>query len=245
MNEELTLYDLQAVILQATDDLESIDDPEVAIALENAVEAAMIARGEKLDRIGYGIFEVGRLADDIDARATARELANRAEEQRLRNRAIQLRKVVDRMKNTALRVLASMPLPAKGVRRLEGEVHTFKAKAVADSVEVYAEGLVPDKYKKVTVTMTAEQWAAVWDATGKNVPFVGMRTVYEVSKTALKPDLEKRLKCTRCGGAGDLCPAGPSDAPMEMCDVCEGAKTVPNIILGARLITGKLRLEVS
>lgn len=33
------------------------------------------------------------------------------------------------------------------------------------------------------------------------------------------------LKCKKCGGTGELCPAGPSDAPMETCDACDGKRS--------------------
>lgn len=249
MNEQLeeqrlTLYDLQAAILQATDDLEKIDDPEVAKALDEAVARAMIERGDKLDRVAYAVFDAGRRADEIDAIAEARAKANRAEEERLRSRAVQIRKVLESITNTALRVLLTLPLPKKGVRTLEGNTSTFKAKKGRESVELYDDSLVPRKYCGVTITMSFEDYCTLTEALAKDDE--ARATIITAkygapSKTDIKRDLEKLMACPCCHGTGFDDPFSDS----ARCRKCAGVGQVPNEIPGARLLPAKYSVEIS
>lgn len=37
-----------------------------------------------------------------------------------------------------------------------------------------------------------------------------------------------REMCKKCGGTGEICPSGPSDAPMNPCDLCAVAAPMPD-----------------
>ncbi len=240
--QKLTLYELNLIILQATDDLERIDDPEVAEALDKAVVAAVAERGEKLDKVAWAIGNAGARADEIDAIADAREKSYATEVSRLRARAEQIRKVVHSMSNSALRVLLTLPLPKKGVRTLEGDTSSFKAYKGKTSVEIYDETAVPPTYRDVTLRVSYEDYLALLKIEAPGLAFLSVKPIFTApSKTELKRDLERVVKCSECHG-------GKIDHAVAMlvpCPRCNGLGEVQNEVPGARLVPAKYSLEIS
>ena len=109
------------------------------------------------------------------------------------------------------------------------------------------ETLLPKRFKTATITIPVEIWEElVNDSDAAFMIVTAMTPAWgRVPVSDIKAELQKIQECPNCGGLGTQCPAGPSDAPLEICPQCEGAKTIPATIPGAHLLTDKLRLEVS
>lgn len=236
-----SLYDIETTLLALIEvDPEELT-PELRAEYERDLQEAIRKAPEKRERVAIKLFDLGQRA--AVKMAAAKAHIEKAEQLRLS--AERYERDADRLKNYVLDVMRELPKPKKGCRTLEGTSATFKAKGVADSVEITDEAALPDQYKTATVSMSIESWRLLLALPAFNDIPVDKVTWGRVPSSDIRAALQAEVKCPKCGGAGDLCPAGPSDAPMEVCDRCEGAQVLPATVSGARLITGKLRLEVS
>jgi hypothetical protein len=140
------------------------------------------------------------------------------------------------LKATALAVMQ-----ASGQKRLAGRAGSalrLQTNGGAQAVEITQPSLVPDDFCDVSITIKAQCWTR-W----VEVLHAAKWTIEPYLKRG--PDREPRLKdiaaelarlCAKCGGTGQVCPSGPSDAPMDTCPACDGDghKRVPGAHLAAR-----------
>lgn len=184
--------------------------------MDSASLIELDARRQELDVINSGIaaFVQNKLqeVDELRTPLIALERAvalNKADALAATNRAMVLQNRYDKLKD--LIKLAMETLAANGFwkpkqsRKFESARGSFLLKGNGGSqpVEITDETLVPDEYCRVTVTMTAMQWAMIVDyippfEMPSDPPIkIGPR---EVSKSAVAEALN--FACYRCDGNG-------------------------------------------
>lgn len=234
---DTTLYDIETTLL-ALIEVDSDDlTPELRAQYEKELEHAIRTSVEKRERVAIKLFDLGQRA--FVKRAAAKAHMDRAIE--LNRSADSFERDADKLKEYVLRVMAELPKPKKGVRTLEGTSATFKAKAVADSVEVYDEAMIPDSCKRVTVKMELREWQKLLKAAGW-VNHEGITVAVDVVKADVKVELQKNSECLVCGSHSVM---SVGLDPALPCHECNGMGIVPAKVPGAHLKTNKLRLEVS
>lgn len=212
------------------------------------MEAIRIAP-EKRERVAAKLFDLGQRA--AVKRAAAKTYLDKAAA--LNAGADRCEAEAKRLTDYVLAVMAMLPKPKKGARVLEGTSTTFKAKGVADSIDIYDESLLPDQFKTATVTMPLWVYRA-FNALYMLKPesgYPGMEPVLHslldipprwgrVDSATIKEEAQKRIPCPQCSTMENR-----GQAPGGECPRCKDEETIPATIPGVRLVTGKLRLEVS
>lgn len=217
--------------------------PELRTELELDLRKAILARGEKLDSIANVLLHLEENAAMKEA--SAQVYADKAA--KLRASAAAFQRDAKRLGDYVLGVMGELPKPKKGVRTLEGISSTFKAKGVADSVEVCDLNELPDELQLVRLTYRRNDWIEFLQLLeSREITAVAAielsEEIHPAPKAQIKAALEKRVPCKVCESSED-----PKMAVEDLndCPFCRGEKTIPATVPGARLITGKLRLEVS
>lgn len=86
----------------------------------------------------------------------------RAEEKRLAEWRKSNEAKLEAFKGYVARVIeANVPMPKKGVRKLEGHCGELRLAKLPDSCEIKDSGQIPLQYKRVTVQMRANDWTRV------------------------------------------------------------------------------------
>lgn len=243
MSELQTLRDVHETIGLLLDTDPAGLTPELRAELLLDLRKTILARGEKLDSIANVLLHLEENAAIKEASAAVYE----AKAAKLRASASSFQRDAKRLGDYVLSVMAEMPKPKRGVRTLEGISSTFKAKSVADSVDVYDPVALPVELLDVCITVSAKDYDKAVDEyrARPNLAFKpllwGAAAPAAVSKAEIKAALEKRVPCPDCWDAA----TGQVIVAERICPRCHGEKTVPATIPGARLVTGKLRLEVS
>lgn len=215
--------------------------PELRAKYERDLQEAIRKAPEKRERVAMKLFDLGQRA--AVKRAAAQAYRDKAAT--LDGSADRFERDAERLKNYVLDVMRELPKPARGVRTLEGTSATFKAKGVADSAVIDDEALVPLAHKEVSVKMPANIWDELKLAI-TTLELGQMNPSWSVSRSSVKAALQEKIQCAVCGGSGgpaDLTEYGGGD--NEPCPTCEGTGQVMATVPGARLLTDKLRLEVS
>lgn len=151
---KLSLADLEFALAAIGELDTSAMTPEEQEHIALVVREAMQASADKRDRIGFRLLAFGQTA--AAKRGMAQKLREQADE--FERAAESIEKRADHLKAYVLSVMAALPKPARGLRTLEGQTFTFKAKGVTDATEVFDSFNVPDQYKTVTVTIPARIW---------------------------------------------------------------------------------------
>jgi len=180
---------------------------------------------------------------------------NKADAAAATNRAMVLQNRYDRLKDLIRECMIALdqagewkPKESRKFESARGSL-SLRGNGGAQPVEITDEALVPDEYCRVSVTMTALQWAEIVDyippvAMPHDPPLkVGPR---EVSKSAIAEALAK--KCEHCDGNGVVEAWGELDEDAEYrpaenpCSACGGSGTqgVP----GARLLPRGQSLQI-
>ena len=147
------LYDLE-VHLAALVDTEEMVPPEQEAEYQTALQRTLTEVVEKRDRVGQ--FRL-HLVSQIN-------LA-KAERQRLQEREAIYQRALDKLDAYLTYVVENVGLDAKGKRKkLEGKTLTIGLRGCKRRVELTDEAAVPTKYKRVTVTLTAETWEMMIDS---------------------------------------------------------------------------------
>jgi hypothetical protein len=233
-----TLRSIDETINLLLDRFEEELPPELLVQAQLEFREALMARGEKLDAIAARLFYNGLRASQKRAAAAEYEAKAKA----LRAEADAQDRQAKRLSDYVLDVMREMPKPKRGVRTMEGETSTFKAKAVADSVEIEDPRFLPPELQCVRVLMSYADYLKA----SSIVPMNG--TMEAASKAEIRAALEKLAVCPHCKGTKTWERRdGETDALIEQgeCGSCDGSGTVPATVPGARLVSGKYRLEVS
>ncbi len=119
-------------------------------------------------------------------------------------------------------------------RTIEGARHTLKLKLNPPAVVIAQPDIVPLNVQKFTLSMTYDEIRVLLD-TSESTRKLACKAKREPSKSAIAAALKARVKCDECAGAVNLCPAGPSDAPMNVCPRCKGEGTIQGSVSGCRL----------
>ena len=228
----VALRDIETTLLALTDVDPAELEPELRAIYERELAEAIRSSVEKRERVAWRLFDLGQRAAVKRAAAQAHhDKASVLEQSAKRYEAD-----ADRLKNYVLDVMKELPKPKKGPRVLEGTSATFKAKGVADSVEITDEAALPDEFKTVILTMPL----AVYLELAPEVCAASVASFGRVRIAEIKAALEKREDCPTCHGTG----GEMFDGREVRCGDCDDTHTVPATIPGARLVTGKLRLVV-
>lgn len=233
MNEP-TLRDVEQILAVLTEiDPGDITDPQQLALYEADLKLMIQVSAEKRDRVAAKMFDLG-------VRAATKQAASQAHAVKARDLHVEASRYearIDQLKEYVLAVMRELPKPKRGVRTLEGETATFKAKGVPASVEILAPLDVPVEYQTATLVMPYLKWFELREH------FAGIVAKIEpTSKAVLRIALEEQ--CPECGGTGStgkmVIRAGE---PEEIDCKCGGSgkRTIP----GVRLVDNKLRLEVS
>lgn len=217
--------------------------PELRAEYERDLQEAIRKAPEKRERVAIKLFDLGQRA----AVKLAAAEAHLAKARDLQASAARFERDADRLKNYVLDVMRELPKPKKGCRTLEGTSATFKAKGVADSVEITDEAAIPLEYKTITVKADALSWN-LFVATARAAGFELMlrSKEYACSKSDVKAALQAEpTMCAKCHGEGWIDDPVDINFTMLECPECRKTGKVPATVPGARLITNKLRLEVS
>jgi hypothetical protein len=241
-----TLRSIDETINLLLDRFEEELPPELLVQAQLEFREALMARGEKLDAIAARLFYNGLRASQKRAAAAEYEAKARA----LHAEADAQDRQAKRLSDYVLDVMKEMPKPKRGVRTMEGETSTFKARAVADSVEIDDLGELPDELKTVTVTYPFPQWrqllAGIAHLPALDWVKYQLFVVGAAPKAEIKAALENRVPCPACEDCcGYIVQGEPGNLQEVPCPRCHGSGAVPATVPGARLVSGKLRLEVS
>jgi len=208
-------------------------DSAAAEAIDKAMGEYVQAEVRKVDSIAGAIRGYEALA-----------LQAELESERLIERAKGYLNIVNHMKDHA-----KAAMEAHGVNKLWSAANTLSIQKNGglEPLEVTDASLVPDDLKTATVTMALEDWRGfteTWEVAHGAMPIPPIRLAIDVDNKKVRVVLGQRVMCESCKGAGDLCPGGPSDAPMETCQRCEGKGTVPSQVPGAKLLPRGSHLRV-
>lgn len=202
-----------------------------------AVRADMVLGGEDTAACDTAIAEyMQALPDKVDATAhVIQTLESQAalaklEEERLHKRRVAIQDSLDRLKDYVCDVLAGLPKPARGSRKLEGSTASLVlvGNGGARPLEVQDPAMVPEDCKVATVQFPARQWASMRNHF-LDIEMEIIKERVEVSNSLIRKALEK--PCWICDGKDS-----------ENCEGCggTGCEGVP----GARLLERGSRLEV-
>jgi len=150
-----TLYAIEDELSALLNSLEIIPDDEQEARLQCLDEIALAtdAAKRKRDAVARYIKTLGHMQELCTAEIkllTAKKRAIEKHEERVRE---YVRGLVDQ----------HAPVVKKGARKLAGNVFELALRKGKDGIEI-DEGLLPIQYRRVTVEMSAEGWAAVKDA---------------------------------------------------------------------------------
>lgn len=242
--QSLTLYPISPVLLEQVQYREELLSGEYE--LDDAQRAAAVTEVEQ-----YIVQLIGAEPAKIDNTAAfmreclRREEVDSDEADRLYERSRMWRKRAAYVQERVVEIMQTI-----GAKKLEGQHSTLALRDNPAKVEVVQEALLPAEYQRTTVTLDQQTWEQIERTLGRVEPTLAqvLRMALANAKTEPKrAEIAKVLKssekCRKCGGAGETCPLGPSDAPMNKCEACKGSGSVPRGVPGARLVSG-VRLEV-
>jgi hypothetical protein len=143
----------------------------VALLVESAQEEAVANGGELSDELRTALADyieafgekVDRIANYVRAQESFAELA-RKEEERLHAR----RKSAENRAKGLKSFLSSWML-SRGIKHLKGRLNTIAlSKNSADTLIIEAQAAIPDRFHKVAVQMSWDEWAVVLSCLADN-----------------------------------------------------------------------------
>ncbi len=212
--------------------------------INQAILNYLRAEIRKVDGTADFILSLDRLAHEPRERKGITERCEIDQEiDRLRARRDSLRGVLAHVKDAVKFVMEGMSWREGKPKKMEGVRHsiTLRGNGGAQPVEITDESLVPDEYKKITITLNAEfatrlvvsmameDWKDEADfETLRSAVEAGKR---EVSRSAIAEALAK--PCPKCAGDGSGNVLGVMGTQKWTCPDCGGSGTAG--VPGARL----------
>jgi Siphovirus Gp157 len=231
----LSLYGIEETLLGLTelrDAAVSQGDAETVAILDQEIEAYLTKEAAKV----YSYAALIRQREDAAAicKARAEDLAARA-------KAMQADAA--RLKEMALRVMQRFQVYSLTAAEVTLRV---QSNGGVKPVEIDPDGFIEPRMQDATVTMPGDLWETIKRAAQVPEQLLERKTrvVWTPNAARIREALEQQIACPRCSGTGQLCPAGPSDAPMETCDRCEGRGMLPMTVPGAKLLPRGSHLRV-
>jgi hypothetical protein len=220
---EYTLSDLMEAREQLRTEVaftpEQVEARDAAVAeIDKAIKEYLAAEVRKADNIA-------RYLQDCEARA----LAKRREAERLRASAERDEARAARVKEIVLGLMQQFDL-----KKIEGQAYTLKRQGNGGvrAVDVAQPDMVPEKYLRVTVTMSVPLWRVFCeDLSDAEMDEVNIREP-EPDKEAIRKQLETMEACPECGG-----PPYPGQVEDDkyFCGHCGGKGKVPRGVPGCSL----------
>jgi hypothetical protein len=180
---------------------EMAEDKESTEAADAAIAEYMQSLPQKVD----GVVHVLRTLESQAELAAAEVVRLAARRRRIASAAYRLRQY-------CCDVLARLPKPKRGSRKLEGSTATLtlKGNGGLEPLDVYDEALVPDEYCTAEITVPFSFWGKVNDLCnehGVRYKFSGRRSVDHI---AIRKALAENCwlcegnggDCNACGGSG-------------------------------------------
>jgi len=160
----------------------------------------------------------------------------KAEIGRLKKIVAHLEAMEDRLKEYVADVLAMLPEPKKGPRKLtgaDGSVLSLRGNGGVQPLTISDETLVPDEYKIMIVTMPMSVWLTVAAEVERSADPAALKQTTSVNMAALREALEQ--PCEACGGNPSLVVAAGA-GESSGCATCGGSgrRGVPGARLEAR-----------
>lgn len=234
-----TLYSLADDLVSLLDLREDMaENKEGTEAVDAAIAEYMAALPTKVD----GVVHVIRT---LDSQA---ELAA-AEVQRLAARRRRIASAAERLRQYCCDVLAKLPAPKKGSRKLEGSTSSLVLKTNGGvlSMDVYESSLIPDECCTATVTMPFPEWKELVNractSDGDFDHFYGYAK-RQPNEKAVREALN--APCWVCDGTGQshsiTTDCGSLAASSEACASCGGSGKCG--VPGAKLLERGAHLEI-
>lgn len=219
MSLELSLYQLESQLAELVEMREAATSEAEIAALDGVIADYLRAEIGKVD----GIRAFWRHCETMIEAAKRERDAQNTRIQTWTGR-------LDRLKRTCCMVMESMPWRESArSKKLEGRTGALllKADGGKQAVEITDEALIPDEFKRVTVTLSRSAWLSMVK-----------EGVYAVSESfnlsAINDALAK--PCSQCEGVSDVVDSvtGEKYRVASTCSACGG--TGKNGVPGARLV---------
>jgi hypothetical protein len=178
--QSISLYEAEEDLMALLDS-EALVTPEQEEQFQVELARAMLAARSKRDRVAGFIRSCEAAAlfagDEIRRLQVRKEAFNKASE---------------RLRSYVVHCIQSMGEDAKGeLRKLEGDSFTMIARACPASIEIMDEGVVPVKYKRLTITLDMATWAQIaLIMESKGVDSTKFQGCISVDKQSIKRDIE-------------------------------------------------------
>lgn len=144
MDKNLTLYNIETGLLELLALREEIAATDGNCGpVNDEIDAYIRKEVQKVDGIAYMLAEFERRSDVA---------ADEAKRQQVRAKLWQARH--DRLKEYVERIMQEV-----GATRLDGELNTMSLRKCPPSVVVNQPELLPNEYKRITITLNLAQWA--------------------------------------------------------------------------------------
>ncbi len=236
MELQLSLHNIETGLRDLYGMREEAETVDELALIETAIRNYITAEIKKADSISDFVLMLDRLAGEPKERkidgVKVKELCEIDQEiERLKERRTRFRKIRDSVLDTCKFVMQGMPWKEGKPRKIEGVRHTISLRGNGgkQAVVVTDESLVPDEFKRVTVTLDLDvanalmfEVATEWEGPLARKFIASINSGKpEVSLSRISDELNK--PCDYCGGA---------PLPVK-CEGCGGTyrKSVP----GARL----------
>lgn len=224
----LTLYDIEVELLgllQFREELAS--DPEITPEeLRDSLEAC---DAQIREYVGREIKKVDGIASML-REFEAREALTKKEADRIYDQAAKWRK-----RREVLESITMWSLQSFGRTKIEGKTSTLSLKRCPASVDIAQPDILPDKYKRRSITINEDLLKRIITALPAELALALMGTNASVMEP-LKTPIGDELKCPVCQAKSAL---------REKCQACGGTGESKSGVPGARLVTDKVRLDVS
>ncbi len=228
MELQLSLHNIETDLRELALEREEAESADVVAMIDAEIQRYIEAEIRKCDGIADFCVHLDALQKDIDG-----------EIKRLQARQYKVKRTLDRIKDTVKFVMAGMPWKEGKPRKIEGVRHTISLRGNGgkQAVVVTDESLVPDAFKRVTITVDLEiahymrvassSWKyknQLWDSLDAGKP--------EVSLSRISDELNK--PCIQCEGTGER-KVFESDTVVSRVKCPECAGTGKQSVPGARL----------
>ncbi|MCL4393316.1 MAG: siphovirus Gp157 family protein [Chloroflexi bacterium] len=167
-----------AALVESAQDEAAANDGELSESLRTALSDYVEAFGEKVDRI----------AQYVKAQESFAELA-KEEEERLHARR---RSAENRVKG--VKSFLSFWMLSRGLKHLKGRLNTITlSKNSADTLIIDEQAAIPDRYHKVTVQMSWDEWTFVLNCLAEGPLRERLARIEETQRELNRPHLQEAI----------------------------------------------------